>query len=278
MLKRKRTGASLDLKKLGFAELNAAVKDADAALAGARLAKFFELSPGVFRLKFNSQTKGEVNVLVDLGFGAFLATRVPESPEAPTQFASAVRSKIDNAVLNGVSLVNNDRVLRFDFEKKEKFALVFEFVGSGNALLLGDGAKIVFVWKPAVYSSRKLALREQYAAPPAGGKTPSAESVARSNTEIEADYWSAGDAAGGAAPRKKENRALAALEKSLEAQRASLPMLEDEENGALAAGNWIKEHRDECEEITAAAKSNDGPALKKARAKKSGATVEIDAA
>ena len=265
------------MKKLGFTELNAAAKEADAALAGARLAKFFELSPasgrGVFRLKFNSQAKGEVNVLVDLGFGAFLATRVPESPEAPTQFVAAARSKIDNALLRGVSLVNNDRVLRFDFEKKEKFALVFEFIGKGNALLLDEPGKIVFVWKPAVYSSRKLALREVYVAPPAGGKTPASAGVVRSNADVETDYWSGENAK---PVEKKENAALRGLEKSLEAQRAALPTLKREESEALAAGNWIKENRETAEALITAAKTGDESALKKLKAKKDGAFCELD--
>jgi len=254
--------------------LHGIASEGNAVLADARLVKFFEISPGVFRLKFNSQTKGEVNVLVDLGFGAFLARRVPESPSAPTQFAAAVRSRVDNALLRGVSLVNDDRILRFDFEKKEKFALVFEFVGKGNALLLDERGVIVFVWKPAVYAARRLALREKYVAPPAGGKTPSAESVVRSNAEIEAVYWAS---EGERAPKKKENAVLRALEKSLEAQRAALPALEREENDALAAGNWVKEHRGECEEIIAAAKTGDERALKKSKAKKDGAFVELEA-
>jgi predicted ribosome quality control (RQC) complex YloA/Tae2 family protein len=260
------------MNKTSVFELRAAAVEANAVLVGARLAKFFEVAPGVFRLKLNSQSKGEVNVLVDLSFGAFLASRVPPSPEAPTRFAAAVRSRIDNAVLKNVCLVNNDRIVRFDFEKKEIFSLVFEFVGKGNALLLdAANGKIVFVWKPAKYSSRKLFVREIYSPPPAGGNAPAETSAVRTSAEIEAAYWVVEKPV-----EKKENRALAALEKSLAAQRAALPELEREEREALAAGGWIREHRSECEEIISGAKAGDAAVLKKRGARKNGAFVEAD--
>ncbi|MFH0973170.1 MAG: NFACT family protein [Candidatus Micrarchaeota archaeon] len=269
--------------KLGVAELCALASEMDSVLRDSRLAKFFELAPGVFRLKFSSPTRGEANVLCDVGFGAFLASRVPESPTAPTQFAAAVRSRLDNAALRGVALVGGDRVMRFDFEKQGRFALVFEFIGSGNALLLDSNEKIVFVWKPAVYAARKLALRELYVAPPAGGKPQTAADAAvralRSSTDIEQAYW---NARGSDAPENenRETSRLRALEKSLEAQRAAVPALESEERDALAAGKWIKENRSECEELIGAAKKSNGErgvaVLKKFKAGRSGAFVEIE--
>ncbi len=267
--------------KLGVAELEAVASETDSALRDSRLAKFFELAPGVFRLKFSSPAHGEANVLCDLNFGAFLATRVPESPAAPTQFAAAVRSRLDNAALRGVTLVGGDRVMRFDFEKQERFALVFEFVGSGNALLLDSNEKIVFVWKPAVYAARKLALRELYAPPPQGGKPRAATGgearALRSSTEIEQEYWQTRANATPDKTETHESARLRALEKSLEAQHAAVPALESEEREALAAGKWIKENRAECEELIGAAKKSDERVLKKFKARRSGAFVEIDA-
>ncbi|MEM0475265.1 MAG: NFACT family protein [Candidatus Norongarragalinales archaeon] len=263
------------MKKLSVAELGAASREANAVLAGARLSRFFETATrtGVFRLKFNSPQRGEVNVLVDLSFGAFLATQIPPSPEKPSAFAAAVRSRLTNAFLRGVSLVNNDRILRFDFEKKEKFALVFEFVGAGNALLL-ENNEILFVWKRTAYSARRLAPKEVYRPPPAGGNPPK-ESAPRASAEIEREYWL--QKKGGEAIARGERKELCALEKALAAQREALHAFEKEEANAATAGEWIKTHSGECEELIAAAKSKDSGVLKKFKARRDGAFVEFEA-
>ncbi|MFA4945988.1 MAG: NFACT family protein [Candidatus Micrarchaeia archaeon] len=145
------------------------------ALAGSHLEQFYELSPGLFRLRFKSRDTN-VNVLADVANGrCYPASSFPESPRLPTGFASFVRKHFAGKRLESVEQVNFDRIIRFRFGGSG--SLLFEFFQNGNALALDANNVILLPFKRGEYSARKIARGEAYLVPPQNRKAPQQATV-----------------------------------------------------------------------------------------------------
>lgn len=147
-------------------------RELDAALVGAFLNKVYELRPGVLRFKFHK--KGEINLLVELGWGAYLASKLEEPPDSPSHFATLLRRKLANAIVKGVKQLNFDRVMSIAFSTAGgEYSLVFEMLGKGNALLCSGTGSILGVYRVEQFAARSLKIGQEYVLPPSGKKNPS---------------------------------------------------------------------------------------------------------
>ncbi len=130
-------------------------------LCGLRLDKFIDYSGKSYRLRI-----GKTDIAIDAPARMCITKYIRDSPATPTDFAFAVRKRIDNSRLVSVSLHEADRVVVFEFEKEgEAFRLVFEMFSSGNCVLLsGDGTCLVAAeyneWK-----DREIRQKKQYLFP-----------------------------------------------------------------------------------------------------------------
>jgi predicted ribosome quality control (RQC) complex YloA/Tae2 family protein len=141
-----------------------------AELKGARLNKVYGIGENAFRLKFNKTGEGEINLVIELGVRAHLTKFVPEAGGMPSAFVMGLRKRLENAVLKEVKQINLDRVIAFVFEKKERYEVVFEFLGRGNVLLLDGEGKIVSAFRKQVFSERVLAVGRSYVPPKQRGE------------------------------------------------------------------------------------------------------------
>ncbi|NUN11028.1 fibronectin/fibrinogen-binding protein [Candidatus Micrarchaeota archaeon] len=141
------------------------------SLSGAFFVKPYLVDAGVYRLKFNSKTMGNVNVLIELPNRLNFTKYVDESNESDG-LVKFLRESLENARVKSIKQLNEDRVVCFCFEKKEEFNLVFELFGKGNALLCDSEMKILRVITKAEYSARTLKRGEVYALPPQEKQSP----------------------------------------------------------------------------------------------------------
>lgn len=140
-------------------------------LVGGYLNKAYEPRPGVLRLKFHKD--GEVNLAVELGVRIHLTKYIEEPSGEPSSFTKFLRTELENSKVTAIRQLNFDRIIAIDFEKTgERYSVVFEMFQKGNAIVCGHDGKILKVYRPEIYSARKLRHGEHYTPPPNTKKHP----------------------------------------------------------------------------------------------------------
>lgn len=129
-------------------------------LEGKHLDKFYELRPGVFRMKIGSDS-----VLIELGKRLHITRLLEEAPE-PTGFVMKARKELGGRKLREVRQRGRDRIIIFDFGGIE---LIAEMFGGGNLVIARDG-KIISVYEKKEWKGRALKPGEQYSFPPSEEK------------------------------------------------------------------------------------------------------------
>ena len=129
-------------------------------LEGKFLDKFYELRPGVFRMKIGSDS-----VLIELGKRLHITKLLEEAPEL-TGFVMKVRKELGGRKLKEVRQRGRDRIIIFDFGGME---LVAEMFGGGNIVLVENG-KINYVYEKKEWKDRSLKPGENYSFPPSDEK------------------------------------------------------------------------------------------------------------
>lgn len=86
-------------------------------------------------------------------------------PESPTEFCMYLRKKLNNARLRNIRQLSFERIISFEFEKKEgKYELIFELFSKGNIILTQDNI-ILTAAENQVWASRKIKPKETYIHP-----------------------------------------------------------------------------------------------------------------
>ncbi|OJI08232.1 MAG: hypothetical protein BK997_00795 [Candidatus Micrarchaeum sp. ARMAN-1] len=134
-------------------------------LNGFYIEKFYELPGQQFRLKLNKSGIGQQNLVIVparfLGIASVL-----EQQDQPTNFSQAVRKRISNFHITGLSLLNDDRVLSISMEKgDQKQSLIIEMFGKGNVIIADPEMKITLAYSRHEFSDRKIFPGETYIAP-----------------------------------------------------------------------------------------------------------------
>ena len=104
-------------------------------LEGSRIRKFYDLGNGAFKIALYKSPDTRL-VYVKL-MKAINITEFSEAAGEATQFAMAMRKRIENSVVDSIQQMNNDRIIRFVLDKGRQF-LVLEMYGKGNLILTGD--------------------------------------------------------------------------------------------------------------------------------------------
>ncbi|HQT44489.1 MAG TPA: NFACT family protein [Candidatus Micrarchaeota archaeon] len=129
-------------------------------LCGLRLDKFVDYGKS-YRLRI-----GKTDIGIDAPARMNITKYIRDSPAAPTDFAFAVRKRIDNARLVSVSLHEADRVVVFEFEKEgEVFRLVFEMFSSGNCVLLAGDSTCLVASEYNEWKDREIRQKKPYLFP-----------------------------------------------------------------------------------------------------------------
>lgn len=137
-----------------------------AAAVGGRLEQIYEIGDGIFRFRLSN--KGEkTDLIAALGTRLSASRMIPESPMQPTPFASLLRKRLANAVVEEISQVSLDRLVVMRLRKDGTCLLYFEMFAKGNLVLCDESGKIIATYHEQKGAKRVVARGERYPVPEA---------------------------------------------------------------------------------------------------------------
>ncbi len=114
--------------------------------AGFYIDKFYEVADDRFRLKM-SKNKVQANIQIILSH-AINRTEYIEKQDMPTNFASAVRKRIEGFQIREIRQLNYDRVVVFVLGKGEAtLNMIVEMFGKGNLIITDENMRILLAQK-----------------------------------------------------------------------------------------------------------------------------------
>ena len=154
--------ANLDYR-YSVAEMQSAV--------GGRVDRIYELDDGVFRIRI-SKDGTKHDIMARLGVSMAFTDIIPQSPDAPTPFASLLRKYLDNATVAAIEQVSMDRLVRVAIQKEELYLLYFEMFAKGNLVLCDGKGKIIAAHAEQKEGKRLVVRGKEYPLPARGQAEP----------------------------------------------------------------------------------------------------------
>ncbi len=140
------------------------------SLEGSRIEKFYDLGDGRYVLKLSKKDL-KASILCILSH-TLHKTSYTEKVGEPSNFAILIRKGIDGYRINGISLVNNDRIVEMSLSKEglggdapQKRSLVLEMFSKGNIIVLNEDRSIVLARTYEDFRGRSIRLRNEYKPP-----------------------------------------------------------------------------------------------------------------
>ncbi|MCX8206077.1 MAG: NFACT family protein [Candidatus Micrarchaeota archaeon] len=134
-------------------------------LSGARVGKAYQITESLFKLQFTGKS-GKHTLVVQLPDYLTLTARDIPSPQQPSNFVMALRKRIENAVVEGVSQPDAERIIVISLDcKGQKCRLVLEMFSSGN-IIFCVGDEIDLVYRRESWRGRELRKGVKYVPPP----------------------------------------------------------------------------------------------------------------
>ncbi len=151
------------MREIASIEIHLLVKELSASLDGAFFRKFYDLGDGSFKLQLSKDRRNRL--LYCSLLKTFNETEFSEEAESASNFAIAVRKRLDGTRLKSITQHGSDRIIVMAFEGREKHNLIFEMFGKGNLVVTGASGKIELVYKPLRQKERELLPNRQYLFP-----------------------------------------------------------------------------------------------------------------
>jgi len=124
-------------------------------LVGKRFEKFYTLSDGKYRLRI-----GKADIIIELGIRFHTTSYLEEGTELD-EFSKRLRKELDGSFLRNISQVNNDRIIRMEFDNASLF---FEMFAKGNVILVRDGKTVACIHRES-WSDRETSPKRPYTPP-----------------------------------------------------------------------------------------------------------------
>ena len=135
-------------------------------LVGSRLDQFGRPDSNKLIFKLRNIEKGTIRIVIDFRGWAYLTKNSISTESNQGVFVSRVRKAIKKSRLDSITQLNGDRIICFEFIRKEKKnTLILELFHKGNAILCEDGI-ITTVMKQQKFRHRTLKMGETYIQPP----------------------------------------------------------------------------------------------------------------
>ncbi|MDE1824015.1 MAG: NFACT family protein [Candidatus Micrarchaeota archaeon] len=152
------------MRELSAIELKVVVDGMGSVLANGYVRKFYELGRDAFRIAFYSNQNNYI-LYAKLARVMNLSEFAEEAGEA-TQFAVAMRKRIENAKVLGISQKGSDRIVIVGLEAAGKrYNLIIEMFGKGNVVLTDDNSVIELCYKRLRYADRAIGPKLKYEFP-----------------------------------------------------------------------------------------------------------------
>lgn len=130
-------------------------------IVGAYLKKFYDLGNDSFKISFSQ--KGAASLLYCKLVRTVNITSFTEAAGEATNFAMAMRKRVEGAKVVGIEQVGSDRIMAIGLESAHGiFRLVVEMYGKGNMLLLDKESTIVLAYKTMEQKSRTIRPKVKY--------------------------------------------------------------------------------------------------------------------
>lgn len=133
-------------------------------LVGSHIERFYEVDGGRFRVRVKKdRERSDMQIMLS---HAINRTRYAERQESPTDFAMAVRKRIEGSTIESVRQINNDRVLEIALIRGDEHpGLVLEMFGSGNLIIVDNTMKILLAYRRRQFHGRRIDVGEVYTPP-----------------------------------------------------------------------------------------------------------------
>ena len=151
-------------KEMSAFDVRAVVNEM-AVLEGAHMDKIFHWGAGNVLFRLNVQGQGKKELFFSDKKWLYMPEEKPDTPAAPTSFASFLRKYVDNARIGKITQAGFDRIVIVELLKSEaEYKLIFEMFGGGNVLLVLDG-KILNCLIHKTRKDRTVRPGEEYVMP-----------------------------------------------------------------------------------------------------------------
>ncbi|MDE1851640.1 MAG: NFACT family protein [Candidatus Micrarchaeota archaeon] len=152
------------MRELSSIELKVVVDNLSATVGNGYLRKFYDLGNGSFRIGFYSDSQNHM-LYIRLAEVMNLTGFAEEAGEA-TQFAMAMRKRIENAKVVGISQKGSDRIVIIGLEAAgSRHDIIIEMFGKGNMILADGNGTIELCYKRLEYADRAIRPKERYRFP-----------------------------------------------------------------------------------------------------------------
>ncbi len=145
-------------------ELGLVIKELKQKVVGSYLKKFYDLGNGSFRISFHSQGTNFMlycSLLLTLN-----ETSYAEEAGAATNFAIAVRKRIDDSKVMGIYQHSSDRIAVIEVQAgSAKHRMIMEMFGKGNLILVDGDDNIEVCYRTISYRDRDVRPRSKYVFP-----------------------------------------------------------------------------------------------------------------
>lgn len=151
------------MRALCSLELPALMKELK-SLEGFRINRFYDAGNGRFFFKLR---KGEekVNVQCILPYTLNITEYLLQNSE-PTGFATAVRKRIEDTVIESIDQLNNDRIVIMSLRKGDsKSIVIIELFGRGNLIIADDVLRITLAHMSHDFKDRSIRIGATYKTP-----------------------------------------------------------------------------------------------------------------
>jgi predicted ribosome quality control (RQC) complex YloA/Tae2 family protein len=134
------------------------------AVKGYYIDQFYEVGENRFRFKLSSK-EGKVNLNMEIPYYIALSKSAEVAEEA-TGFAMAVRKRVSGARIANISLLNNDRILKIDVERKDSAgSFIIEMFGRGNLIITDEKMITLLALQTHEFADRQVRKGEEYTPP-----------------------------------------------------------------------------------------------------------------
>lgn len=133
-------------------------------LKGFYVDSFYEIGENRFRFKLSRS--GERAELFCLLPNTLNLTEYSEKGEQKSNFYIAVRKRISGAKIEGITQINDDRIVEMSFVRGgETGGIIFELFAKGNMLVVDGEKKIALVYRSREFKDREIRVGSRYVAP-----------------------------------------------------------------------------------------------------------------
>lgn len=151
-------------RSLSSFDITAAVADLQAVVGGF-LDKVYHPTPDKLVLGVRVPGEGKAFIHFVAGQWLYISNESGEMPQEPSSFARMLRKNISNSRIVSVAQQGFDRIAVIGFEKGDRYDLILELFGKGNAVLVKEGV-IVQPLTSHTWKHRDVRARKPFSFPP----------------------------------------------------------------------------------------------------------------